>query len=128
MHATQHGAGRPAITILAAGDPLAGDVAACLSGRYEAEPVLNPATAAASISAGARGLIVFADAELPEEIGRLVRLALARHCRVVILGHGGLGPDADLERAIVRLPRLPSPRDLFDTFADIGPDAHTAHA
>lgn len=103
------------VVLVGADDPVAGDLAAYLAGRYrvlyrrtsgEAEDDLDPGTAAVVLLGGDSG-----QANAGAAAG-LVRRAITQGTRVVVLGSGGLGPGLDGE-GIVCLPALPDPKLLL---------------
>ena len=111
----------PHITIYADSGPLAGDLAACLSGHFEINQVNSPKGALLALSRGCQALLILqgAQGELGVVHSDLVKQAIAERCRVVVLGSGGLGLGSDLNQKIVQLPHLPSPQLLFDALAGL---------
>lgn len=123
MQPLNNGKISPQITIYAESGPLAGDLAACLSGRFDIERVTSPKAALVSLARGCQAILILKGAQ--EELGParldLVKQALSDQCRVVILGSGGLGLESDLNQQVVQLPPLPSPQLLFETLAGLEP-------
>ena len=111
----------PVVTIFAESGPLAGDLAACLSGRFCIDRVTSLQGALKSVGTGCQALLILRGAE--EECGPacsdLVKQALNDKCRVLILGSGGLGLESDLDGKVVHLPPLPSPQTLFENLSDL---------
>lgn len=120
----------PLVTILAESGPLAGDLAACLSGRFDIERVTSPQSALRSLVRGCRALLILGGAQAECEPARidLVKRAIGARCRVLILGSGGLGLDQDLDAKVIHLPPLPSPDELFRTLAGLEPQLGTGTA
>ncbi|MDX2475054.1 MAG: hypothetical protein QNL91_15270 [Candidatus Krumholzibacteria bacterium] len=111
----------PVVAIFAESGPLAGDLAACLSGRFRVDRVTSLQGALKSISSGCRALLILRGTQ--DEFGPactdLVKQAVADSCRVLILGSGGLGLESELGAKVVCLPPLPSPQILFENLSDL---------
>lgn len=77
MQTVSHVRGLPRIAILAQAGPLAGDLAACLSGRFAVERVTSAAEAVGVLTSGCRALVLAgAPSEANARSGALVELAL----------------------------------------------------
>ena len=111
----------PVVAIFAESGPLAGDLAACLSGRFRIDRVTSLQGALKSIGGGCRALLILRGTQ--DEFGPactdLVKQAVADSCRVLILGSGGLGLESELGAKVVCLPPLPSPQILFENLSDL---------
>ncbi len=111
----------PVVAIFAESGPLAGDLAACLSGRFCIDRVTSLQGALKSIGSGCRALLILRGTQ--DEFGPactdLVKQAVADSCRVLILGSGGLGLESELGAKVVCLPPLPSPQILFENLSDL---------
>lgn len=105
----------PRIAILAQAGPLAGDLAACLSGRFEVERVTSPAEARGALSRGCRALLL---AGSPAEGGTgsraLVEQALGLGCRVLALGSCPSAVTPEISDRVQMLSDWPSPQELVD--------------
>jgi len=117
------GGALPRVAIFAEGGPLAGDLAACLSGRFEIDRVTCQQDALNSLAGGCQAMLILRGAR--EEFGpvrvELIKKAVANHCRVLVLGSGGLGLEPELDTRVIHLPPLPSPQELFETLAGLEP-------
>ncbi len=111
----------PVVAIFAESGPLAGDLAACLSGRFRVDRVTSLQGALKSVGSGCRALLILRGTQ--DEFGPactdLVKQAVADSCRVLILGSGGLGLESELGAKVVCLPPLPSPQILFENLSDL---------
>ncbi len=114
----------PRITIFAESGPLAGDLAACLSGRFKIERVTSPQGALISLASGCQAMLILRDAQEEFEPARVevIKKAVTSRCRVLLLGPGGLGLEQDLDAQVIHLPPLPSLPELFATLSGLGPD------
>lgn len=118
----------PHVTIFAESGPLAGDVAACLSGRFRIERATDRSAVARSLAQGCRALLImgWSQTDIGTMETALIRQALAAGCRVLVLGAGGLHLGQELDVAIVQLPALPSPQQLLDNLSGLEPGSMTA--
>ena len=123
MQVVTPGTEKPMVVILAETGPLAGDLAACLSGRFRVERATSLQAALKSVASGCRALLILGGSQ--DEFGPghadLVRQAAGADCRVLILGPGGLGLEGETGLGIVRLPSLPSPQQLFASLTGLEP-------
>ncbi len=121
MQPQANGRNLPEITIFAESGPLAGDLAACLSGRFVIDRVTSLQGALKSLAHGCRALIILGNtqAEFGPAGVDLVEQAVSGHCRVLVLGSGGLGLESELDTKVVHLPPLPSPQILFDALSGL---------
>ena len=121
MKSQADGRNFPSITIFAESGPLAGDLAACLSGRFDVERVTSLQDASYSLAHGCQAMLILRGAQ--DELGSaridLIKQAVGDRCRVLILGSGGLDLETDLDAKVIHLPPLPSPQLLFETLADL---------
>ncbi len=121
MQPQLNGSNLPRITIFAESGPLAGDLAACLSGRFDIDRVTSLQGALKSLALGCQAMLILRGVQ--EEFGParvdLVKQAVGDECRVLILGSGGLGLESDLEAKVIHLPPLPSPQILFETLSGL---------
>ncbi len=111
----------PVVTIFSKSGPLAGDLAACLSGRFRIDRATSLQGALKSIAVGCQALMILkaADEYWGPACTDLVKQALSDKCRVLILGSGGLGLESDLDSRVIYLPPLPSPQILFANLAGL---------
>lgn len=118
----------PHVTIFADNGPLAGDLAACLSGKFAIDRVMNQQQALDTLAGGCRAMLILKGHQ--EEFGparvELIRKAVAEHCRVLVLGPGGLSLAPELDTSVIHLPPSPSPSDLLATLADLEPGPHSS--
>jgi len=113
----------PRVTIFAESGPLAGDVAACLSGHFQIERVTGRAMALRSLHDGCQAMLLmgWVRDELGPADADLIKQALGVKCRVLVLGTGGLGLGPELDNSVIHLPSLPSPQVLFENLNGLEP-------
>lgn len=109
------------VIIYSESGPLAGDLGACLSGRFCVERVTSLVAAGKALERPVAALLV-----VPSRRGRmgseclpLIRHAVDRSCRVILLGDIPPQMDEGLRKKMVVLPEIPSPAVLFEGLADL---------
>lgn len=111
----------PRITIFSESGPLAGDLAACLAGRFRIDRVSSVRAAQHSLGAGSRAVLILQD--LPEISSRgrskLIDLALRNQCRVLVLGPTDRSLPTAHDARVKRLPSLPSLPTLFNALSGL---------
>ena len=107
----------PRLIIYSDSGPLAGDLGACLSGRFLIQRVTSLSAATLAIDQHSAALLVVPGRRttLGPELIPLYRRAVKHHCRVLLLGCDQSGLDQDLQEKIQVLPQFPSPEILFNS-------------
>jgi len=106
----------PRVIIFSESGPLAGDLGACLSGRFAVERVTSLSGAGNALDRPSAALLIVPgrrDRVGPECIS-LFRRAVDSGCRVLLLGDVHPELDEDLKEKIIELPPFPSPALLFE--------------
>ena len=121
VHAAKSGGELPRIIIFSESGPLAGDLGACLSGRFAVERVTSLAAAVSALDRPSDALLV-----VPARSDRggaecipLFQRAVESDCRVLLVGGINFEFDEDLKGKIVELPPFPSPALLFEGLSDL---------
>ena len=116
----------PRLIIYSESGPLAGDLGACLSGRFFVQRVTSLSAANLAIDQHSTALLVVPGrrAMLGPEFIPLYRRAVKHHCRILLLGCDQSGLDEDLQEKIQVLPQFPSPEFLFSSLlnGEVNPD------
>ena len=121
IHAAKSGDELPRIIIFSESGPLAGDLGACLAGRFAVERVTSLSVAGSALDQPSDALLVVPgqrDRMGPECIPLLQR-AVDSDCRVLLVGGINFELDEDLKGKIVELPPFPSPALLFDRLSGL---------
>lgn len=107
----------PRLVIYSDSGPLAGDLGACLSGRFLVQRVTSLSAANLAIDRHSAALLVVSgrSTTLGPELIPLYRRAVKHHCRILLLGCDQSGLDHDLQEKIKVLPQFPSPELLFSS-------------
>ena len=120
-HASKSGGDPPRVIIFSESGPLAGDLGACLSGRFAVERVTSLSGAGDALDRPSVALLIVPGRRdrVGPECTSLFRRALDSGCRVLLLG--GVHPelDKDLKEKIIELPPLPSPALLFERLSGL---------
>ena len=105
----------PRVIIFSDSGPLAGDLGACLSGRFLVHRVTSLSAASLALNHHPEALLVVPGTKttLGPEFIPLYKRAIKRNCRVLLLGCAQPGLDGDLQEKIQVLPQFPSPDILF---------------
>jgi len=116
LHETNSGNDLPRVIIFSESGPLAGDLGACLAGRFAVERVTSLSGAGTALDRPSAALLVVPGRRdrVGSEYISLFRRAVAGGCRVLLLGGHHAEIDEDLKEKIVELPQLPSPALLFE--------------
>jgi hypothetical protein len=127
-HETVSGSDFPRLIIYSDGGPLAGDLGACLAGRFLVDRVTSLAAAGRALDRSAAALLVAPNSRmtLGTEFIPLVRRAVCGGCRVLLVGCDLPGTDEDLRNGIQALPQFPSPDLLFASLLDQGSSSASA--
>jgi len=116
VHAAKSGGELPRVIIFSESGPLAGDLGACLAGRFAVERVTSLSAAGSALDHPSDALLVVPGRRdhVGAECIPLFRRAVGCGCRVLLLG--GIHPelDEDLKDKIIELPLFPSPALLFE--------------
>lgn len=107
----------PRLIIFSDSGPLAGDLGACLSGRFLVQRVTSLSAAGLALDQRSEALLVVPGRQtiLGPEFTPLFRRAVKRNCRVFLLGCEQPDLDEDLQEKIQVLPQFPSPDLLFSS-------------
>ena len=107
----------PRVIIFSDSGPLAGDLGACLSGRFLVQRVTSLSAADLALNDHSEALLVVPgrEATVGPEFIPLFRRAVKRNCRVLLLGCVQPDLDEDLREKIQVLPQFPSPDLLFSS-------------
>jgi hypothetical protein len=113
---TETGGPIPRVVIFSESGPLAGDLGACLSGRFSVERVTSLTGAQRAMRTPSDALLIVPGRRdrVDPECYPLFRQAVAGGCRVLLLGFNQPEFDDDLLEKIVVLPQFPSPAALFE--------------
>jgi len=111
----------PRVIIFSESGPLAGDLGACLSGRFAVERVTSLSGAGNALDRPAAALLIVPGRRdrVGSECIPLFRRAVDIGCRVLLLGGIQAELDENLKEKIVELPPFPSPALLFDGLSDL---------
>jgi hypothetical protein len=103
------------VVIYSESGPLAGDLSACLVSRFIVERVTSLKAARSALETPSVALLIVPSQrdQVGPECLPLVRRALGRGCRVLLLGQAGFPLGEDLEGMVRELPTMPSPEELF---------------
>jgi len=126
-HAAKPEGDSPRVIIYSESGPLAGDLGACLSGRFAVERVTSLAGADNALNNPAAALLIVPsrrDRVVPE-YNPLFRRAVDSGCRVLLLGGAHPDLDEDLQGKIIALPQFPRPAQLFEGLSGL-PQARKA--
>ena len=106
----------PRVIIFSESGPLAGDLGACLSGRFAVERVSNLTAAARAFDCPVGALFIVPSRRDPvgPEFNPLFRRAVEGGCRIFLLGNLDSDLDENLKDKITVLPPYPSPTLLFE--------------
>jgi hypothetical protein len=106
---------RPVVVIFAESGPLAGDLAAVLSSRFELIRSTNLAGVQEALAGRPAAMIV-----LVEDMGYpapgyegLLNRALEANCRIIVIGDCALGSESHLASRILLFPQMPSPAEIL---------------
>ena len=107
----------PRLIIFSDSGPLAGDLGACLSGRFHVQRVTSLSAADLALDQRSEALLVVPGrkATLGPEFIPLFRRAVEKNCRVLLLGCVQPELDEDLQEKIQVLPQFPNPDLLFSS-------------
>ncbi len=121
VHAPKSGGHLPRVIIFSESGPLAGDLGACLSGRFAVERVTSLSGAGNALDRPSAALLVVPGRRdlVGAECIPLFRRAVDSGCRVLLLGGIQAELDEDLKEKIVELPPFPSPALLFEGLSDL---------
>ena len=116
VHGNKSAGNLPRVIIFSESGPLAGDLGACLSGRFAVERVTSLSGAGNALDRPAAALLVVPGRRdrVGSECIPLFRRAVESGCRVLLLGGFQSELDEDLKGKIVALPPFPSPALLFE--------------
>ena len=116
VHGNKSAGNLPRVIIFSESGPLAGDLGACLSGRFAVERVTSLSGAGNALDRPAAALLVVPGRRdsVGSECIPLFRQAVESGCRVLLLGGFQSELDEDLKGKIVALPPFPSPALLFE--------------
>ena len=117
IHLEKSGDEIPRLIIFSDSGPLAGDLGACLSGRFLVQRVTSLSAAGLALDHQSEALLVVPGSQtsLGPEFIPLFRQAIKRNCRVLLLGCTQPELDEDLQEKIQVLPQFPSPDLLFSS-------------
>ena len=121
VHAAKSGGEQPRVIIFSESGPLAGDLGACLSGRFAVERVTSLSAAYSALDTPADALLVVPGRSdrVGAECIPLFQRAADCSCRVLLLGGIHFELDEVLKKKIVELPPFPSPVLLFDRLSGL---------
>lgn len=116
FQASRTGGGFSRVIIFSESGPLAGDLGACLSGRFAVERVSNLTAAEKALDRPAGALFIVPSRRDPvgPEFNPLFRRAADLGCRIFLLGNLDADLDETLKDKITVLPPYPSPTLLFE--------------
>ena len=123
FQAARSGGGSPRVIIFSQSGPAAGDLGACLSGRFAVERVTSLAAAGNALDHPAGALLIVPSRRDPvgPEFNLLFRRAVDGGCRIFLLGNLDSDFDEDLKDKIMVLPPYPSPALLFEGLSGLLP-------
>jgi hypothetical protein len=115
--------GSTRVIIYSESGPLAGDLGACLSGRFAVERVTSLAAAGCALDQPAGALLVVPGRREGSgaDCASLLRRAVDSGCRVLFLGALDSDLEDDLKAKIVVMTPYPSPALLFEGLSGLPP-------
>ena len=121
VHSAKTAGNLPRVIIFSESGPLAGDLGACLSGRFAVERVTSLSGAGSALDRPAAAILIVPGRRdrVGAECIPLFRRAVDIGCRVLLLGGIQAELDEDLKGKIVELPPFPSPALLFEGLSDL---------
>jgi len=121
VHSAKTAGNLPRVIIFSESGPLAGDLGACLSGRFAVERVTSLSGAGSALDRPAAAILIVPGRRdrVGAECIPLFRRAVDIGCRVLLLGGIQAELDENLKGKIVELPPFPSPALLFEGLSDL---------